>query len=83
MPKGTNSKEMKRIAKGKNASVQWHHGPQSGNSTGGGGGGVGEIHQAQALARQHENRLRLARSENLRRPPTPKKKGNPKKKNKK
>jgi len=78
MPKGTNGKEMKRLAKGLKNTTIWQRGPDGLGRLG------GEVGQLQAQQARHNNRIRAwVNDEGVARPPTPKKKGNPKKKNKK
>ena len=68
---------MKRLAKGlKNHNV-WQRGPAVGGVLG------GEMGQQQAQQASERNRVRALINDDMARPPTPKKKGNPKKKNKK
>ncbi len=78
MPKGAKAKDMKRLANGHRNYSVWQHGANAD------GLAAGEIGQMEAIVRTAVNRSMAARQFHggVARPPTPKPKGNPKKKNK-
>ena len=78
MPKGAEAKDMKRLANGHRNFSVWQHGADSSGTE------AGEIGQMEAVVRRNHQRAMAARQfiAGVARPPTPKPKGNPKKKNK-